>query len=166
MPQNDVRQGLLAGVGHATQAYQRATDGFDDEVGRSLDLNPSDLRCLDWLTEGPLTAGELAAATGLSNAAMTSLIDRLERRGFVARVRDSVDRRRVLVELTTEGGAKLARFYGPLAEEGGALLAGFSDEDLARVREFVVEATSVIDRHRERIRNARTDVAPEARPND
>jgi DNA-binding MarR family transcriptional regulator len=160
MPQNDARQGLLGAVGHATQAYQRATDGFDDEVGRSLDLNPSDLRCLDWLTDGPLTAGELAAATGLSNAAMTNLIDRLERRGFVARVRDSVDRRRVLVELTTEGGAKLGRFYGPLADEGGALLGGFSDEDLARVHEFLVEATAVIGRHRDRIRNARTDDRP------
>lgn len=38
-------------VGRATQAYQRATDGFDDEVGRQLELNSSDFRCLEWLTE-------------------------------------------------------------------------------------------------------------------
>ena len=45
------RQDLIAAVGRATQAYQRATDGFDDEVGRKLGLNPTDLRCLDWLSE-------------------------------------------------------------------------------------------------------------------
>ena len=52
MPASSDRQALIAAVGHATQAYQRATDGFDDEVWCSLGLNPSDLRCLDWLRSG------------------------------------------------------------------------------------------------------------------
>ena len=45
-------------VGRAMQAYQRSTQAFDDEVGRVLGLNPTDLRCLDWLTEGPMTADQ------------------------------------------------------------------------------------------------------------
>ena len=94
------RQDLLAAVGRATQTYQRATDGFDDEVGRKLGLNPTDLRCLDWLSEGGMSAGELAEATGLSSAATTTLLDRLERKGFVQRERDSADRRKVIVEMT------------------------------------------------------------------
>ena len=97
------RQDLIASVGRATQAYQRATDGFDDEVGRRLGLNPTDLRCLDWLSETAMTAGELAEATGLSSAATTTLLDRLERKGFVQRERDTVDRRKVRVAMTPSG---------------------------------------------------------------
>ena len=54
------------------QAYQRSTQAFDDEVGRVLAVNPVDLRCLDWLTGGPMSASRLAEATGLSAAATTS----------------------------------------------------------------------------------------------
>ena len=92
------RQAIIGELGRALQAYQRSTQAFDDEVGRVLDLNPVDLRCLDWLTDGPMPASRLAEATGLSSAATTSMIDRLERKGFVRRVRHDTDRRQVLVE--------------------------------------------------------------------
>ena len=149
------RQALIAAVGRATQAYQRATDGFDDEVGRALGLNPSDLRCLDWLTERAMTAGELADATGLSSAATTTLLDRLEQKGYVRRVRDNVDRRRVLVELTPGGLDILGQLYGPLAAEGAVLLERFRPADLVRIRDFLVDAAAVVDRHRAHLRGDR-----------
>jgi DNA-binding MarR family transcriptional regulator len=149
------RQELIQAVGRGTQAYQRATDGFDDEVGRVLGLNPSDLRCLDWLTERPMTAGELATATGLSNAATTTLLDRLEGRGFVRRVRDVGDRRRVLVELAPEGQSTVLRLYGPLAAEGAGLLARFNTTELQHIRDFLVDATELVDRHRMNLRATR-----------
>lgn len=148
------RRTLVAAIGRATQAYQRATDGFDDEVGRMLGLNPSDLRCLDWLTERPMTAGELTKSTGLSGAATTTLLDRLEEKGYIRRVRDTVDRRKVLVELTPDGAMRLAELYGPLAEEGEGLLTRFSEGELAKVRDFLTEATEVIDRQRGWLRAA------------
>jgi DNA-binding MarR family transcriptional regulator len=144
----------MAAVGRGTQAYQRATDGFDDAVGRLLGLNPTDLRCLDWLTERAMSAGELGEATGLSSAATTTLLDRLERKGYVRRERDAVDRRRVTVEMTPRGRERIGELYGPLATEGGALLARFSDAELERILSFLVEGTEVVDRHRARIRAA------------
>lgn len=147
------RQELIAAVGRATQAYQRATDGFDDAVGRSLGLNPTDLRCLDWLTDGPMSAGELARATGLSSAATTTLLDRLEDREFVQRQRDPDDRRRVVVELTDSGKDQLGTFYGPLAREGVRLLDRFEDDDLRLFRDFLVEARQVVEEHESRIRS-------------
>jgi DNA-binding MarR family transcriptional regulator len=147
------RQMLAAEVGRATQAYQRATDGFDDAVGRTLGLNPTDLRCLDWLSDGPLSAGELANATGLSSAATTTLLDRLERKGFTRRTPDTADRRRVLVELTPRGRDVLGQLYGPLAVEGARLLERFSDEELAKLRDFLVEATDLVAQHAARLRH-------------
>src|SRR5215217_510770 len=115
------RQALIAATGYALQAYQRSTQAFDDAVGRAIGLNPTDLRCLDWLADGPKTDGELSAGTGLSSAATTTLIDRLERKGLVQRVRDSGDRRKVRVEMTPDGAARVGPFYSRLVEEGNAL---------------------------------------------
>jgi len=149
---NKNRQTLIAEVGRATQAYQRATDGFDDEVGRRLELNGSDLRCLDWLTERALSTGDLAALTGLSGAATTALLDRLEQKGYVRRVRDAVDRRKVVVELTPDGAAKVGELYGPLAREGARLLSPFTDAELEKMRAFLLQAAQLVDRHRARLR--------------
>lgn len=146
------RQALTVEVGRALQAYQRSTQAFDDEVGRILGLNPTDLRCLDWLTEGPLTASRLADATGLSAGATTSMIDRLERKGFVRRVRSDRDRRQVLVEMTESGGARVGALYGPLVAEGAPLLAGATIAELTAWLEQLTAMRDITDRQRARLR--------------
>jgi MarR family transcriptional regulator, organic hydroperoxide resistance regulator len=57
---------------------------------------------------GPLTVGEQAAHLGIGPATATELIDRLEAKGLVARLRDERDQRRVFVWLTDEGRRRLA----------------------------------------------------------
>jgi DNA-binding MarR family transcriptional regulator len=145
------RQALIAAVGNATQAFQRASHAFDDAVADRLGLNRTDLRCLDWLFDGPKTAGQLAAAIGLSSAATTTLLDRLERRGLVRRVRDVVDRRKVLVEMTRDGRRQTDAFYAPLAQAGAHMLERFTDDQLSAMRDLLEAATELIERHRARL---------------
>jgi DNA-binding MarR family transcriptional regulator len=133
------------------QAYQRSTQAYDDAVGRRLGLNPADLRCLDWLVDGPKTAGELSAATGLKPAATTTLIDRLTDKGYVRRVADPRDRRKVLVEMTEEGMARTYEMYRPLIEEGQVSLRRLGAEELTRMRDYLVEITELTERHRARM---------------
>jgi DNA-binding MarR family transcriptional regulator len=124
------RQDLVEALGLAVQRYQRSTQAFDDTVGRRLRLGPSDVRCLDWLADGPKTAGQLSKATGLRPAATTALIDRLVAKGLVERVRNATDRRQVLVQMTEQGQAQTWELYGPLAMEGQQLLARLRISDL------------------------------------
>ena len=145
------RQALIAEAGNAMQAYQRSTQALDDAIGRALGLNPTDLRCLDWLVDGPKSAGQVSEATGLSSAATTTLIDRLEQKGFVQRVRDPGDRRRVLVELSPEGAERVGRYYGPMVREGSELLRNLSAEQIEVMRDWLVKARELTDRHRVRI---------------
>ena len=147
------RQALIGELGRALQAYQRSTQAFDDEVGRVLDLNPVDLRCLDWLTEGPLSASRLAEATGLSAAATTAMIDRLEKKGFVRRRKHETDRRQVLVEMTDAGQARTWALYGPLVEAGMPLLAKFDTAELAAMRDHLIAIRGITDTARERLRS-------------
>ncbi len=146
------RQALITELGRAMQAYQRSTQAFDDEVGKVLDVNPVDLRCLDWLTEGPMTATRLAEATGLSTAATTAMIDRLERTGFVRRRRDEGDRRQVIVEMTEDGQARTWAMYGPLVESGLPLLERFTSAELRVLVDHLNAIRDLTDRQREQLR--------------
>ncbi len=148
------RQALVGELGQALQAYQRSTQAFDDEVGRVLGLNPADLRCLDWLTEGPTSANRLAEATGLSAAATTSMIDRLERKGFVRRRKHETDRRQVIVEMTEDGQARTWAMYGPLVAAGMPLLAKFDAAELEAMRDHLIAIRGLTDAARDRLRAA------------
>jgi DNA-binding MarR family transcriptional regulator len=152
------RQALIAQLGAAMQAYQRSTQTFDDEVGRQLGLNPTDLRCLDWLVDARRSARQLSEATGLSSAATTTLIDRLERKGFVRRVPHDTDRRQVLVEMTVEGRERVGRFYGPLVVEGAGMLDAYPKAQLQVMLDYLLDITELTDRHRQVLRED-----PEAR---
>lgn len=149
------RQALIDAAGVAMHAYQRSTQAFDDAVARALGLNTTDLRCLDWLVDRPRTAGEIAAATGLSSAATTTLIDRLERKGYVRRVPDPSDRRRVLVEMTRQGAERVGRFYGPLVAEGARLFDGVPREQIEAMTRWLEAARELTDRHRQRVEGER-----------
>src|SRR4051794_4420460 len=83
------------------RAAQTAVDAMDDAAARALGINRTDGRCFDTIDrEAPLPAGRLAERSGLTTAAVTAVLDRLEGAGYARRVRDPDDRRRVLVELT------------------------------------------------------------------
>jgi DNA-binding MarR family transcriptional regulator len=152
------RHNLVGELGLAMQRYQRSVQAFDDAVGRQLGLGPADLRCLDWLADGPKTAGQLAQATALTPAATTALVDRLARKGLVERYRGDADRRQVLVRMTDQGVAETMRFYGPLVEEGQHVFDDLSDRELRLMRGYLETITALTERHRDRIDH--TDPAP------
>lgn len=145
------RQVLVSELGLAMQRYQRSVQAFDDAVGRQLGLGPADVRCLDWLADGPKTVGQLSTATGLRPAGTTALIDRLTKRGLVERIRTESDRRQVLVQMTEEGMRTTAFMYLPLVEEGQLRLQRFAVHDLELMRDQLVAMTELTDRHRARL---------------
>jgi DNA-binding MarR family transcriptional regulator len=107
-------------------------------IAARVGLNASDLECLDLMQlHGPRTAGELAKATGLTSGAITGLIDRLERAGYVARNGDPADRRRVVVRVRPENLAELNALYRPLQAASQDLNARYSDAELALIAGFM-----------------------------
>jgi DNA-binding MarR family transcriptional regulator len=139
------------------QRYQRSVALYDDTVGRALGLGPAELRCLDWLADGPKTAGQLATGAGLRPAATTALIDRLVGKGLVERVHNPNDRRQVLVRMTNEAMAKTDAMYGAIVAEGQATLAEKTTGELSMMRDYLDEIRELTDRHREQIIHPRAD---------
>ncbi|MBF6077940.1 MarR family transcriptional regulator [Nocardia beijingensis] len=122
-----------------TVAAQRsATDAvmMHQAVADRLGLHVTDLRCLNLLRlGGPATAGELAARTGLTTGAVTRMIDRLLKAGYVHREHDEQDRRRVIVSVVDAKIDELAPHYEILAREFGAAMADYTAEQMELVLE-------------------------------
>jgi DNA-binding MarR family transcriptional regulator len=149
----DRREDLLAEIGEEMRLQGVVNDIADQAVADYLGLNRTDTRCLDIIERlESVNAGRLAAESGLSTGAVTTVLDRLERAGFARRVQDPADRRRVLVELTPEARARLDELYAPLVEELSRQREGYSTEEASLVRDFMREARRLNEAHAARIR--------------
>lgn len=145
-------------MARAVHDLQDATDLIDELAARRLGVNRTDVRCLSRLTaRGPLTASELAAGAGLTGGAATTAIDRLERAGLAERVRDTADRRRVLVHLSERGRAAVEEVWGPIAAEAQAGLRRYTVAELEVVETFLRLALLNQTRHAERLRRGNAE---------
>lgn len=129
---------------------------FSEAVASRLGINPTDLECLDLISlRGRMTAGELARATGLTTGAITGMIDRLERAGYARRERDAEDRRRVYVAVLPAALARAGPLYGSLARSMGALLATYSDAEIALLVDFFQRSHAVMASEAEKLSASR-----------
>jgi DNA-binding MarR family transcriptional regulator len=151
------RKRVLEELAQVGRDHSDATVLFHASVASLLSLHPTDYKALGILERlGAMSAGDLARRAGLATASVTNLIDRLEQKGFVRRVRDTNDRRRVVVEPVrdrlTAGRAVFASTQKSLAR----LLARYSDEDLAVIADF-------LRRNAERLRDETRKLTDEVR---
>ncbi len=127
---------------------------FGQTVAVRFGLSESDIETLEALMDmGAATAGRLAELTGLTSGAVTRVIDRLEQSGYVRRVSDPADRRRVIVEVVPEKVAAVRSTLDRVGDASADEIARYSDAQLALITEFLTrmeqitreEATSLRD---------------------
>lgn len=160
LPENrdDLLQRLLADAhllgSRLAQSHQRTAD--------AVGVGVTDLLCLEMISANePLTAGQLAGLVQLTPGAVTGVLDRLERGGFIKRDRDPDDRRRLVVRLDPARQRDMARLLDPLAGALAEITPGMSDADLRRITDFLARLHPAIGRELERMRprNAVQDAA-------
>jgi len=119
---------------------------FNGLVATRMQLTETGLQCLYVLARhGPTTAGEVGRRVNLTSGAASRMLDRLESAGYVRRVPDPGDRRRVLVEATAESLAQVATYYTPLTDRLREHLAGLDDEVLTELHRFAAAAEQSTD---------------------
>ena len=150
----DKKRELVDELLHLARAHEAANDAFDEVAREKLGINRTDLRCLNIIdNSGPITAGRLAELSGLTTAAVTSVLDRLERAGYARRVRDQPDRRQVMVEVTPLLAERATPIWGPLCEEARSTLSRMSAEYLRSLIDFYRLGIDLNERHIERVRH-------------
>ena len=128
---------------------------FHQAIAEHLGLNATDHKCLDLARRAEaMTAGELAELTGLTTGAITGVIDRLEHAGFVRRVRDANDRRRVLIEPVAERARDIAPLFDSLDAAWTALCARYSDRELALINTFMNDSIVMLRGEAQKVRQA------------
>ncbi len=139
------RAELLAALTPAFRQLSAATVMFHQAVADRLGMNVTDHKCADILLRaGPLTAGELAQRTGLTTGAITGVIDRLEKAGFVRRARDPGDRRRVIIEPVLKRiKRQIDPLFASMARAAAELCAPYSTEELAVILDFTTRASQM-----------------------
>lgn len=119
----------------ALLALQRATHATLHVIAAELvdlDLNPSEINVLANLADGRgRTVSQLGAAAGTKPTTLTSVLDRLERRGHITRTARAGDRRSVLIQLTDAGRETAAVITRTLADIERRALGALPPEALA-----------------------------------
>jgi DNA-binding MarR family transcriptional regulator len=132
---------------------------FSQALADRLGMNPTDLECLGLLGDfGPLTAGQLAEHTGLTTGAITGVVDRLEKHGYVRRVSDPTDRRRVIVERIPQRMGPIHALFAPLQQATHELCTRYGDQELSLVLDFLARSTALVQAETARLRT-RDDAA-------
>ena len=118
---------------------------FHQSVADRLGLNVTDHKCVDFLIlHGPSTAGDLAERTSLTTGAMTAVLDRLEKAGFVERKPDPVDRRKVIVHPVIERVAAIGSLFTDLSTKIEQLTSQYSKSELAVITDFMNRSCDVL----------------------
>jgi MarR family transcriptional regulator, organic hydroperoxide resistance regulator len=114
---------------------------IEDELS-DLGLSAAETNALACFAGAPARpVRELVAATGQRPSTLTGVLDRLERRGLVARRPNPADRRSVLVELTPAGNAAAERVAAAFAHVEARLPAADARRLISQIRDGIVTNT-------------------------
>jgi DNA-binding MarR family transcriptional regulator len=143
----DGRQELEMRLNLAVQRQGNRTVLFTHGIAQRIGLSATEFECYSLLLEqGPMTAGQLGAACGLSSGGVTGLINRLLRQGFVTRERDPKDRRRVIITGVQNQVVhqKLLALYAPVGQGFDEMMTHYSDAQLKTLLDFMQRADDMI----------------------
>jgi DNA-binding MarR family transcriptional regulator len=117
---------------------------FGQTVAIRFGLTESDIEALEVLIDsGAATAGRLSDLTGLTTGAVTRVIDRLEQAGYVRRIPDPADRRRVIVEVVPERIAPVEKTIARVGDASASVIIGYSEGDLTVINDFLTRMAAI-----------------------
>ncbi|ASB88966.1 MarR family transcriptional regulator [Bacillus sonorensis] len=150
------REELIRELARQLRYHSTATVFMHQAIAEKIELNRTDHKCLEIISRsGKLTAGELAEKSNLTTGAITGVIDRLEKAGYVRRIRDSADRRRLLLELIPENMGDIHDIFENLTESSVEFLSQYTDEELKIITGFIKHSTEFAANYAKQLRKAK-----------
>ena len=134
------RRALLLKLSELGRALSTQTVFLHQAIAQTFGLNATDTKCVDLVLTHPgesITAGWLSAATGLTTGAVTHILDRLEKRKIIERIRDTRDRRRVFVKVRAESLAPVAPRYEAIGQAFMEVADRYSEKDLQLICDYM-----------------------------
>lgn len=133
-----ISEDQISSVISALRELGSEQDRLDDAASRFYGLNRTDMRALEIVSRsGPIAPTELARLMGFTTGGITTVVDRLEKAGYVARRPSGSDRRRLVVEATDATVEKDRQAFAGLVGATGELIATFKRTELAAITRFL-----------------------------
>jgi len=129
------------------------------EMARRLGLNVTDLTCFAFILEAGedlLTAGDLAERAHVTTGAVTGILNRLERAGYITRRPDPNDRRRVRVAAQPAAVARVHALYEPYYARLAVLIADYSPAEVAVLTDWFTRQGELARAYMDEIRETDT----------
>ena len=128
------------------------SDRLDQLASARFGLNRTDGRGVEILSRlGPMTAKHLATSLGMTTGGVTTVIDRLEKAGYVRRRHDGEDRRRVLLETTDLLATREREIFGELIAKTMRLVSSYGDADLEVIGKFLDQMGAIVGAHSDQL---------------
>lgn len=134
-------EGVLGMLLRFIAAYETTNTRWRQQLGLTANEH---LVVSQLLADGPVTAAELTRRVGLTSGALTTLVDRLEKEGLIARVQDPRDRRRLLLYPSKKLLSASNRVVEPAAAALEGLAASFDHGDLDTFARLLEGATQAL----------------------
>jgi DNA-binding MarR family transcriptional regulator len=113
-------------------------------IARRTGLSESELHSLRHLLAGPLGPNDLARTLGVTSAASSGIVDRLESRGHVSRQAHPTDKRRTVVVISDAGRTEILAELRPMFEGLVAADARLNDDDRQVVDAYLRDIIAAI----------------------
>ncbi|GHH06070.1 MarR family transcriptional regulator [Streptomyces lanatus] len=125
------------------------------EIAAKVGLNVTDLTCFGYVLEAGenlLTAGDLAVRAHVTTGAVTGILNRLERAGYVTRRPDPTDRRRVRVAARPDAEGRIREIYEPYYAKLAELFGDYSAAEIAVLTDWFTRASTLAAAHLDDLR--------------
>ncbi|HEY0248064.1 MAG TPA: MarR family transcriptional regulator [Gryllotalpicola sp.] len=111
---------------------------LNHHVGSGVGVRDTDFDCLDLISiYGPLGPSSLARLAAVRPATMTGILDRLERDGWIARDRDTDDRRAVLIRVLPARDAEVLELYSDMNSLLDRICSDYDEAQLDTITDFL-----------------------------
>ena len=131
---------------YSIRRLMQAGELYTKELNKIYNISSAQLNCLLTLHEnGSLPPSQIAKSMMVNSSTITGIIDRLEQKGLVKRMRISSDRRVITVELTKSGQVLAENAPPPIQHKLFDGLKKLPENDIKYIAESLLKLTDMLD---------------------
>ncbi|HUL33222.1 MAG TPA: MarR family transcriptional regulator [Candidatus Eisenbacteria bacterium] len=134
------RLSLLEKLSNLGRTLSTQTIFLHQAIAQTFGLNATDTKCIDLMLthpDEPVTPGWLSAVTGLTSGAITHILDRLEKRNLIERVRDARDRRKLFIKVRMESLTPFSPRYEAIGRAFMEVAKQYDDKQLHLICDYM-----------------------------
>ena len=131
---------------YSIRRLMQAGELYTKELNKIYNVSSAQLNCLLALHEnGPLSPSQIAKMIMVNSSTVTGIIDRLEHKGLVKRMRISTDRRIITVDLTKNGKVLAENAPPPIQQKLFDGLSKTPEKELKKIADYLQKLTNMLD---------------------